>query len=67
MAEIGNLRMARKRAARQEREREAEASRTAHSIPARQRRAVEAERRLAERRHDGHLLDVRRDDATTGE
>jgi hypothetical protein len=55
MAEIVNLRMARKRAARKEREALAEANRATHSVPGVKRKAVEAERRLADRRLDGHM------------
>ena len=57
MAEIVNLRQARKRAARAEKERRAEENRTLHALPKRQRKqaAEETEQRL--RRLDAHRLD----------
>jgi Domain of unknown function (DUF4169) len=53
MAEIVNLRLARKRATRKAGEEQAEANRILHSIPAKKRKADAAERNLVERRLDG--------------
>jgi hypothetical protein len=56
MGEIVNLRTARKDKARREREAAAEANRVAHGAPKRDRRKADAERRLAEARHEAHRI-----------
>jgi hypothetical protein len=55
-AEIVNLRMARKRAGRVEKERQADANRALHSVSAIQRKAARAREELEQRRVDGHRL-----------
>lgn len=62
MAELINLRNARRRAERQKKEREAETSRLAHGQPKALR-----ERRLAEERKAVRDLDARRLDRENGE
>jgi len=57
LAEIVNLRMARKRAARKADEAEAEKNRKLSSIPGRKRRQSEAERELEARRLDGARIE----------
>lgn len=54
MGEVVNLRMARKRADRQAREREAEINRAAHSVPARERKRLRQEEELASKRLEAH-------------
>jgi hypothetical protein len=56
MAEIINLRRARKGKARAEREERAAANRREHGRPHALREITEAERRLADRHLDGHRL-----------
>ncbi|MFZ1813923.1 MAG: DUF4169 family protein [Rhizobiaceae bacterium] len=53
MAEIVNLRMARKRTARASKEAEAEHQRALHSLPARTRKQATRESRRAEQQLDG--------------
>lgn len=62
MADIINLRTARKQAERRTDEKRAEANRLAHGIPRETREREEARRDAAQRLLDGH----RRDDAGTG-
>ncbi len=57
MAEIVNLRQARKRAARAEKERRAEENRTLHALPKRQRKQAAEETGQRLRRLDAHRLD----------
>ncbi|MEZ5801377.1 MAG: DUF4169 family protein [Nitratireductor sp.] len=57
MAEIINLRMARKRAARQAQSEKAEANRALHSIPSRERKAARKNDAKAATRLEGHLRD----------
>ena len=54
MAEIVNLRMARKKAARERREELADKNRAAYSVPGRVRRAARAESDREQRILDGH-------------
>ena len=57
MAEIVNLRMARKRAARKAKEATAQENRALSSIPGRQRRREDAIRRIEETRHEGNRIE----------
>ena len=57
MAEIVNLRRARKAAKRAERESEADAQRIAHGTPKDLRREIEARRDKAERDHEAHRFE----------
>jgi hypothetical protein len=57
MAEIVNLRMARKRKARTEKDAEAEANRRKFGQTKAERDRQAAEKQLAERRIDGHKLE----------
>ncbi len=57
MADIVNLRQARKAKARDEAEARASANRAKHGRPKAERNAAAAEERLAERRLEGHRLD----------
>lgn len=57
MGEVVNLRMARKRAARASKEREAEANRALHSVPGAERRLAEAREQAQARRLDAHRLE----------
>ncbi|MBK8457090.1 MAG: DUF4169 family protein [Phyllobacteriaceae bacterium] len=57
MGEIVNLRMARKRKARDERDKTASANRAAHGMTKSERDRNAAERRRATSNLDGHLLD----------
>jgi hypothetical protein len=54
MGELVNLRRARKNRARREREAEAQANRTAHAIPKRDRALADAQRRIEAQRLDAH-------------
>jgi hypothetical protein len=54
LAEIVNLRMARKQQARRSKEEAAAENRALHSIPGRERRRAEANRELEERRHEAN-------------
>jgi hypothetical protein len=54
LAEIVNLRMARKRRARIAREETAAENRALHSIPGRERRRAETQREIEERRHEAN-------------
>lgn len=54
MAEIVNLRNARKRKARQERQRVAEENRIRHGLAGHQRRAAEFERERLAKAHEAH-------------
>ncbi|MFK5980714.1 MAG: DUF4169 family protein [Rhizobiaceae bacterium] len=58
MANIVNLRMARKRKSRKEREIEAEQNRALHSIPKRERDLKKAQSKLEQSRLDGHARDI---------
>ena len=60
MAEILNLRSARKRALRQDKERKAAANRVAHGVPAAERKAQAALRDTA--RHSLDLLKIDKED-----
>jgi hypothetical protein len=62
MADIINLRTARKQAERQKNEKRAEANRLAHGVSRNDRTRADADRELAVRRLDGH----RRDDGNDG-
>ncbi len=62
MAEIVNLRLARKRRRRDDREKEAAANRAAHGVPKAERQRLEAEARSAARSLDGHRRDGDRDE-----
>ena len=57
MAEIFNLRTARKRALRQDKERDAAANRAVHGVPADERKAQATRRDRAERELDRHKID----------
>ena len=57
MAEIVNLRQARKRAARTERERKADENRALHSLPGKERKAALRETEKLEQRHEAHRLE----------
>lgn len=59
MAEIVNLRLARKRARRQASEAEADKNRALHSVPARQRKDAAAKNAAADRRHEAHRIEFR--------
>lgn len=63
MGEVVNLRLARKRKARAERETDAAASRALHGRTGAQKRADAAERRRLEAGLDAHRLDRRNPDA----
>ncbi|MCB1463003.1 MAG: DUF4169 family protein [Nitratireductor sp.] len=65
MAEVINLRQARKRAAKAGREREAEANRLLHAMPAKTRKAAAREAEQSRLRHEAHRLE--RNKADTGE
>lgn len=54
MAEIVNLRNARKRKARQERQRVAEENRIRHGLPGHERRAAGVERERLAKTHEAH-------------
>lgn len=56
MAEIVNLRQARKRQARAEKETRADANRVAFGRPKAERQLDEARQAASERRHEGHRL-----------
>jgi hypothetical protein len=60
MAEILNLRSARKRALRQDKERKAAANRATHGVPAAERKAQAAHRDMA--RHSLDLLKIDKED-----
>jgi hypothetical protein len=62
-AEIVNLRQARKRKARAEKETAAEANRLRHGLPKPEKRRLKAEGDLAARRLEGHRLTAGEDDA----
>jgi hypothetical protein len=62
-AEIVNLREARKRKARAEKETRAEANRLRHGLPKLEKRRLKAEDDLAARRLEGHRLSPGEDDA----
>lgn len=57
MGDVVNLRMARKRAGRARKEREAEANRTLHAIPGAQRRLAEAQKQVEAQRLDAHRIE----------
>ena len=57
MAEIVNLRQARKRAARAQKEEQAEANRARHGLPARERKMAAAEKARSKARHEAHRRD----------
>lgn len=57
MAEIVNLRLVRKRAARQEAAAAADRNRVAHGVPKADRQRAEAERKADNRRLDDRRLD----------
>ena len=57
MAEIVNLRRARKAAKRTKRENEAGARRVAHGTPKALRRKIDARRDKAERDHEAHRIE----------
>ena len=57
MAEIVNLRMARKRAARAENERTADENRIRHGLPKSEKLARRAEKRRLDSHLEGHRLD----------
>lgn len=57
MAEIVNLRLARKRAARARKEREAERNRALHGMSKREKADANAKREAAARHLDGHRID----------
>jgi hypothetical protein len=57
MAEIVNLRLARKRKAEAEKQAEAAGNRAAFGRPKRERKLTEAERRRETKKLDGHKLD----------
>lgn len=61
MAEIVNLREARKRKARVEKDKTAETNRVAYGKPSPLRRAEEIEAKRLQARHDGHRLNLNRD------
>ncbi|PCI05479.1 MAG: hypothetical protein COB78_02440 [Hyphomicrobiales bacterium] len=62
MTNIVNLRMARKRKSRNEREVRAEQNRALHSIPKRERDLKEARLQLEKSRLDGHARDITKKD-----
>lgn len=66
MAEIVNLRIARKRKARQERRRVAEENRIRHGVAGHERRIAEAERERLAKAHEAHRRE-RVDDAMPGD
>ena len=57
MADIINLRTARKQAERRTDEKRAQANRLAHGVPRRERKHEEARREQAQRQLDGHRRD----------
>lgn len=61
MGDVLNLRMARKRRKRTEREAEAATNRAAHGLPAAERRRLDAERERAGKALDGHSLSAGRE------
>lgn len=61
MGEVVNLRLARKRKARDEREKNAERNRVEHGVSRRQRDAAAAEKQRAERTHELHRRDPQDD------
>jgi hypothetical protein len=61
LAEIVNLRMARKRLSRQAKEDAAAENRALHSIPGRERRRADAARELDERRHEANRRETGQD------
>jgi hypothetical protein len=61
LAEIVNLRMARKRQARTASEELAAENRALHSIPGRERRRAEAQREVEERRHEANRRETGQD------
>jgi hypothetical protein len=61
VAEVVNLRMARKRLARQARADAAAENRALHSIPGRERRRADAARELEERRHEANRRETGQD------
>ncbi|MBL4726348.1 MAG: DUF4169 family protein [Rhizobiaceae bacterium] len=62
MADVVNLRMARKRKSRKEREVQADQNRTLHSIPKRERDLKKAQTQLEKSRLDGHARDITKKD-----
>ena len=62
MADIVNLRTARKRKAREEKERAAEENRVRHGLSGAERRAARVERERADAAHEAHRRDGPRDD-----
>jgi len=62
VAELVNLRMARKRLARQAKEDAAAENRALHSIPGRERRRAEAASELEERRHEANRRETGQDE-----
>lgn len=62
MAEIVNLRQARKNRARAEKEKNAEANRVLHGTPKAARKLEQARRQQADSRTEGHKLDGDLDD-----
>lgn len=67
MGEIVNLRLARKRAARQDREAAAQASREASGVPGRVRKAARRESERADAAFESHRLDPAQNDTTDGD
>lgn len=62
MAEIVNLRQARKRKLREDKNRLADANRMAHGRTKTERKLAESERLLADRHHDGHRRIIEKPD-----
>ncbi len=64
MGEVVNLRLARKRKARADREKNAERNRVEHGVSRRQREAAAAEKQRAERTHESHRRGPQDDSGT---